>query len=119
MVSRLIERLRGSPTPTDSGLLRPNQLRLQDVVAQRQRREASQATSQAVARHAPRPRPLETDLPALRSTRRAPTPPHPARSAWLRTALSSRDSLRQAMLLREVLDPPLSLRDQETGRSRY
>jgi hypothetical protein len=96
----------------DPGPLRPNQLRLQDVTAQRQHREAVQDAGRQAVRRLPR----ETDPRPPRPT--AP-PPSPPPTSALRAALSSRDGLRQAMLLREVLDPPLSLRDQETGRSRF
>jgi hypothetical protein len=115
MVRRLTDLLSRAERTAEAELLRPNQLRLQDVVAERRRREA---TRQAV-----RPAPPESDphspRPATTPPQPATPPPSPPSSSALRAALSSRDDLRQAMLLREVLDPPLSLRDQEFGRFRF
>ena len=108
MVRRLFETVTGAAGDEERGPLRPNQLRLQDVVVQRQRRQAARPAPSAPA-PAPPPRPARQQA--------APLPP--ARSSSLREMLSSRRGLRQALLLREVLDPPLALRDPASDRFRF
>jgi hypothetical protein len=87
---------------------RPNELRLDVVRAERQRREA-RWTEPAVG-------PPGRSLEELRERR--PPEPLPAPAARSRptrqqvAALKTRSGLRQAVLLKEILSPPLALRDR-------
>jgi hypothetical protein len=113
MMQRLRDALRRSRSvdPSDRQF-RPNELRLDVVRAERMRRE--------VRRPEPAPRQLGRSLEELRERR--PQEPLPAPAARSRpasrqiAALKTRSGLRQAWLLKEILGPPLALRDRYDDR---
>jgi hypothetical protein len=96
---RLRELLRRTRDDRPPPLLRPNQLRLDVVRAERLRREARQASQ------------LPSEEQRARRPPPAPTPPMARPQPRQHAALGSRSRLRQALLLKEVLDPPLALRE--------
>ncbi|MBA3450618.1 MAG: hypothetical protein H0T18_05335 [Chloroflexia bacterium] len=99
----LRRRLAGQPPPRQ---LRPTELRRDVVRAERLRREAtavSSVTAQPLTLEEQRPRRVRVE---------PPQPPSAEREPWQKSALRSRSSLRQALLLKEILDPPLALRDR-------
>ena len=108
MMQRLRDALRRprSVAPPDRQY-RPNELRLDVVRAERLRREARRAE--------PAVGPPGRSLEELRERR--PPVPLPAPAAQARRAsrqiapLKTRSGLRQAWLLKEILGPPLALRD--------
>jgi len=108
VIRRLIQALTTVDGGTNRVPLRPNQLRRDDAIAERRRQEA--------ARRSDRP---GAQASQTRPNREAANPPRHESPGSLPAALSSRAGLRQAMLLREVIGPPLSLRDQESGRVRF
>jgi len=87
---------------------RPNELRLDTVRSERLRREARRTEPVVV--------PAGRSLEELRERR--PQEPLPAPAARSRlasqqfAALRTRSGLRQAWLLKEILSPPLALRDR-------
>jgi hypothetical protein len=109
MMQRLRDALRqGRSAEPPSHQFRPNELRLDVVRAERLRREARR-TEPAVG-------PPGGSLEELQA-RRPPEPlPAPAaRSLPVRqpiAALKTRSGVRQAWLLKEILSPPLALRDR-------
>ena len=109
MIRRLWDVLqRGRSDQPASRQSRPNELRLDVVRAERLRRESRQFASRgydsqlSLEEQRPRRNLAEEPLAA-----RASTKPRPVAS------LKSRTALRQAILLKEVLDPPLALRDRQ------
>jgi hypothetical protein len=113
MMQRLRDALRREP-PAEPPYrqYRPNELRLDVVRAERLRREARR-TEQAAD-------PPGRSLEEL-GERRAPEPlPAPAARSRLVSqqiaALKTRSGLRQAWLLKEILGPPLALRDRYDDR---
>jgi hypothetical protein len=100
---RLRRALTNAQSTQDPGPARPNQLRREDVVLPRRRATAPPARDRSgvAARSQSQPRPPVS--PPLGQ----PAPPPNS----LRAELTSRGGLRRAMLLREVLGPPVSLRD--------
>jgi hypothetical protein len=112
MIRRLWDMLqrRVSDQPA-SRQFRPNELRLDVVREERLRRESRQFAPRAngsqlsLEERRPRRNLAEEPLAA-----RASTSPRPV------VSLKSRTALRQAILLKEVLDPPLALRGAMTPR---
>src|SRR5690606_11227637 len=103
---RLWHALRGPEPAGGPGPLRPNQLRREDVVLPRRRPAAPSASARPDTRPPSTPPRARSQPAAARQTGQLAPPVPP-----IRAALSSRDGLRQAMLLREVLGPPVSLRN--------
>ena len=105
MIGRVLGVLRRRAGAPAEPPLRPNELRLDVVRAERLRREASRARRSAL----PAPRSPEEQIePAeqvveSRPTRGPGTPPP-------LVALTTRSGLRQAWLINEVLAPPRALR---------
>jgi hypothetical protein len=108
MMQRLRDALRrGRSSELPRHQYRPNELRLDMVRAERLRREVRRAGPPAIqparsleelqTRGSPKPLPAPTAQPR----------PAPSRIAVLKT----RSGLRQAWLLKEILGPPLALRD--------
>ena len=90
---------------------RPNELRLDAVRAERLRREARHA--QPAVRQPGRSLEELQERRPLEPTAAAPaTRPRPGASQI--AALKTRTGLRQAWLLKEILGPPLALRNQYT-----
>ncbi|MBA2597291.1 MAG: hypothetical protein H0V00_11785 [Chloroflexia bacterium] len=87
--------------------LRPNELRRGVVRAERLRREAL-ATRPVLDR--------QQRSPEEQQPRRPPVAPPQATTVtaerFRTAALRSRSGLRQALLLKEILDPPVALRDR-------
>ena len=107
MLQRLRDALgRGRSDRHPSRQYRPNELRLDTVRADRLRREAQRGASPA-------------NLPGRsleeQHVRREPAIAAPSASTraepWQVTALKTRSGLRQAWLLKEILAPPIALRD--------
>ena len=112
MIQRLRDALRpGQSVEQPYRQYRPNELRLDVVRAERLRRDARRAE--------PAAGPPGRSLEELRERR--PPEPLSAPAARLRpapqqiAALKTRAGLRQAWLLKEILSPPLALRDPRTG----
>ncbi len=108
MMQRLRDALgRGRSAEPPSRQFRPNELRLDVARAERLRREARRTEPAA----APPGRSLE-ELRPRRPQEALPAPATrslPARQQF--AALKTRSGLRQAWLLKEILSPPLALRD--------
>jgi hypothetical protein len=108
MMQRLLDALRrGRSSEPPRRQYRPNELRLDTVRAERLRRDARRA--EPAARQPVRsPEELQE---------RGPRDPLPAPATQPRSApkqiaaLKTRSGLRQAWLLKEILGPPLALRD--------
>ena len=109
MIQRLRDALRrGRSTEQLHRQYRPNELRLDVVRAERLRRE----TRRAEPAVGPPARSLE-ELRERRPQEPLPAPAtrsHPAPQPI--AALKTRSGLRQAWLLKEILSPPLALRDR-------
>ena len=108
MMQRLRDALRrGRSTEHSQRQYRPNELRLDVVRAERLRREARRAE--------PPPGLPGRSLEELGERRpQKPLPPPVTRSHRASrqvAALKTRSGLRQAWLLKEILDPPLALRN--------
>jgi hypothetical protein len=117
MMQRLLEALRqGRSAEPAQRQYRPNELRLDTVRAERLRREAR--------RPEPAARQPARSLEELHVPVRAPREPRPApitqprRARHQLAALKTRSGLRQAWLLKEILGPPLALRDSSHGDDR-
>ncbi len=97
-----IQRRTGAPA---AGLLRPNELRLDVVRAERLRREARRPDAIANPPRIPPEEPQSLRAPTAETgpARRNPDPS-------LVAALKSRSGLRQAWLVKEILGPPRALR---------
>lgn len=97
MIRRLLEVFRRPPPPPRH---RPNELRLDQVRAERRRREALRATVP----------PAEEER-----SRREPEPPltRPARPPLLARPIARAD-LRRALLLEEIIRPPLAVRERDS-----
>ena len=111
MMQRLLDALRrGHSAEPPHRQYRPNELRLDTVRAERLRREARRAE--------PAARQPQRSLEELQD--RGPREPLPTSAAQPRSvpkpigALKTRSGLRQAWLLKEILGPPLALRDPST-----
>ena len=109
MMQRLLDTLRhASSAEPPNRQYRPNELRLDVARAERLRRETR--------RTEPAPGPPGRSLEELRERRpREPLPTPAARSLPARqqfAALKTRSGLRQAWLLKEILSPPMALRDR-------
>ena len=89
-----------------AGPLRPNELRLDVVGAERLRREALRADAIVNPPRVPPEEPQSRRAPTAETgpARRNADPP-------LVAALRSRSGLRQAWLVKEILGPPRALRD--------
>jgi hypothetical protein len=109
MMQRLRDALRrGQSAEQPYRQYRPNELRLDVVRAERLRREARRVEPAA----GPAGRSLE-ELGERRPLAPLPAPAARSRPATQRiAALQSRSGLRQAWLLKEILSPPLALRDR-------
>ena len=114
MMQRLRDALRrGRSSEPPHRQYRPNELRLDVVRAERLRREAGR-TEPVVSRPA-------RSLEELQVQERGPREPLPTPAVQSRpvpsqiAALKTRSCLRQAWLLKEILGPPLALRDPSTG----
>ena len=107
---------RGRSTPPERQY-RPNELRLDLVRAERLRREARRAEPLSSQQAPSLEEPQAQEPGSLESP--TPTPaigPHSV--AKQIAALKTRSGLRQAWLLKEILDPPLALRAPfDDGRS--
>jgi hypothetical protein len=103
MLDRLRHTLRQSVEAAAPPPRRPNELRLDLVRAERQRRETAQGGY----------RPLLPASPTAEEARRAPppapTPPRKPRAPHPIASLRTRSGLRQAFLLNEILGPPRSI----------
>ena len=89
---------------------RPNELRREVVREERLRREAPR-----VAPVTNRPQ-LSAEEQRARRAQSSPAPAMPAREVPSHiSALRTRSGLRQAWLLKEILSPPMALRDPQTG----
>lgn len=108
MIRRVLDRLRGHPGEPSAPPLRPNELRREVVQAERRRREALAA---AVAS----PRMGEEERPPRE---RAVTPPvaQVLDQAAFPSILKTRVGLRQAWLMKEILDAPVGMRGRDRGR---
>lgn len=103
MLRRLRELLQRQQSPPQ---FRPNELRMDVARAERLRREALRGDFRSTPGAEERPTRREPSIaaPAVR-------PPPASRVPGLR----SRVGLRRAMLLKEILEPPLALREAEWG----
>jgi hypothetical protein len=115
MMQRLLDALRrGRSAEPSQRHYRPNELRLDTVRAERVRREARR----------PEPAPRQPARSQEELQARAPREPRPApitqprRARHQLAALKTRSGLRQAWLLKEILGPPLALRDPSHGDDR-
>jgi hypothetical protein len=116
MMQRLRGALRGEHSGEPPGRqYRPNELRLDLVRAERLRREArhaeplsSQSARSLEELQVPEPEPRETAVANPATQQR--------RGASQIAVLKTRTGLRQAWLLREILGPPLALRDRYDDR---
>jgi hypothetical protein len=115
MMRRLRDALRrGRSTEQPQRQYRPNELRLDVVRAERLRREARQADPAADSSW----RSLE-ELEERRPQESVPAPAAGSRRASRQiAALKTRSGLRQAWLLKEILDPPRALRDPSNDNHR-
>ena len=111
-MQRLRDAIRhGSAAEPPHRQYRPNELRLDVVRAERLRREARRAEPAA----GPPGRSLE-ELGERRPQAPLPAPAARSRPAPQQiAALKTRSGLRQAWLLKEILSPPLGLRDLQSG----
>jgi hypothetical protein len=115
----MIQRLRDALRPAQSveqpvRQYRPNELRLDVVRAERLRREARRVEPAA----GPPGRSLE-ELGERRPQAPLPAPAARSRPAPHQiAALKTRSGLRQAWLLKEILSPPLALRDRYDDHGR-
>ncbi len=108
MIRQVLATLTRRGGAADPGPVRPNQLRRDDVTAERRRREARRVQPPEVAaRPAWAPHPAES------------RPPRSAEPTTVGAMLSSRSGLRQVILGREVLGPPLALSDRDSWQSRW
>jgi hypothetical protein len=110
MMQRLRDALRELSDQPPNRQFRPNELRRDVVRAERLRREARR-TEPALTRP-------QLSAEEQRSRRAQPSPAlaTPARESPSRlSALTTRSGLRQAWLLKEILSPPMALRDPSTG----
>ncbi|MDQ3694569.1 MAG: hypothetical protein M3464_13230 [Chloroflexota bacterium] len=108
MIRRVLATLTRRGGAADPGPVRPNQLRREDVTAERRRREARRV--QPTVMTAP---PARAPHPAVSG------PPRSAEPTMLGMMLSSRSGLRQLLLAREVLGPPLALSDRDSWQHRW
>lgn len=108
MIRRVLDVLRRRDSQPVSRPLRPNELRRDVVQAERHRREGLRSEA-AFNRQ---------DLSDEQRPRRQPeapiAPPHVTAEPWHVAALTSRSGLRRALVLKEILDPPLALRGPHT-----
>ena len=110
MIGRVLDALRRRGGGSADQPLRPNELRLETVRAERLRREATRTRGGALpARGSPEEQP-EPVAPAV-GTRREERQDHRSPLA----ALTTRSGLRQAWLAAEILGPPLALRGPDAN----
>ena len=110
-----MQRLRDALRPDRSGeppqrQYRPNELRLDLVRAERLRREARHAEPLS-SQSPPSLEELQVQEPGPREPAEMAPISRPRRGATQIAALNTRSGLRQAWLLKEILGPPLALRD--------
>ena len=107
MIQRLRDALRrGRSAELPDRQYRPNELRLETVRADRVRREARRAEP-AVRQPSRSPEELQERRPRESASAPAAQPRSVPRQIAL---LKTRSGLRQAWLLKEILEPPLALR---------
>jgi hypothetical protein len=110
MIQRLRDALRGLSDQPPNRQFRPNELRREVIREERLRRE-----TRRVEPVASRPQ-LSVEEQRARRAQPSPALAMPTREAPPRlSALATRSGLRQAWLLKEILGPPLALRDPRTG----
>ena len=112
----MMQQLRGALRRERSGeppqrQYRPNELRLDLVRAERLRREARHGEP-LLAQPAPSLEELQVQAPEPREISTVGPATRPRRGASQIATLKSRSGLRQAWLLKEILGPPLALRDR-------
>ena len=112
MLQRLRDALRELSDQPPNRQFRPNELRREVVRDERLRRETRRVEP------VPSQPQLAVEEQRARRAQPAPTLAMPTREAPLRlSALMTRSGLRQAWLVKEILEPPMALRDPRTGQN--